>query len=207
MPGFAVVDFQTTGLAPKKHDRIVEVAITHLDRAGGFEGQWETVVNPGRDVEPPSGLTRDEIAAAPTFSQILPPLAYLLNGRVLVAHNASFHTGFLLAELKRAGYRTPQTTVLCTMQLAGELLPESGRSLHECCAICGIALVDPQRAWLVVAMASTLAGNFTLLGSVANLIVAQRAAKEGIEIDFWSYFRVGAPLTLITIAIGIIILS
>lgn len=56
-------------------------------------------------------------------------------------------------------------------------------------------------------MASTLAGNFTLLGSVANLIVAQRAAKEGIEIDFWSYFRVGAPLTLITIAIGIIILS
>lgn len=68
-------------------------------------------------------------------------------------------------------------------------------------------LVDPQRAWLVVAMASTLAGNFTLLGSVANLIVAQRAAKEGIEIDFWSYFRVGAPLTLITIAIGIIILS
>jgi Na+/H+ antiporter NhaD/arsenite permease-like protein len=64
-------------------------------------------------------------------------------------------------------------------------------------------LADPQRAWLVVAMASTLAGNFTLLGSVANLIVAQRAAAEGIEIDFWSYFRIGAPLTLITIAIGI----
>jgi len=66
-------------------------------------------------------------------------------------------------------------------------------------------LADPQRAWLVVAMASTLAGNFTLLGSVANLIVAQRAAKEGIEIDFWSYFRIGAPLTLVTIAIGVLL--
>lgn len=67
-------------------------------------------------------------------------------------------------------------------------------------------LADPQRAWLVVAMASTLAGNFTLLGSVANLIVAQRAAKDGIAIDFWSYFRIGAPLTLITIAIGVMLL-
>lgn len=64
-------------------------------------------------------------------------------------------------------------------------------------------LQDPQRAWLVVAMASTLAGNFTLLGSVANLIVAERAAKDGIRIDFWTYIRIGAPLTLGTLAIGV----
>lgn len=67
-------------------------------------------------------------------------------------------------------------------------------------------LADPQRAWLVVAMASTLAGNFTLLGSVANLIVAERAAKDGVTIDFWSYFKIGAPLTLITITIGVLLL-
>jgi len=67
-------------------------------------------------------------------------------------------------------------------------------------------LADPQRAWLVIAMASTLAGNFTLLGSVANLIVAQRAAADGIKIDFWSYFRVGAPLTVATIIIGVLLL-
>jgi Na+/H+ antiporter NhaD/arsenite permease-like protein len=63
--------------------------------------------------------------------------------------------------------------------------------------------LDPQRAWLVVAMASTLAGNFTLVGSVANLIVAQRARDEGVAIGFWAYFQVGAPLTLLTIAFGI----
>ena len=63
-------------------------------------------------------------------------------------------------------------------------------------------LPDHDNAWLVVAMASTLAGNFTVLGSIANLIVVQRAAVSGVTIGFWDYFRVGAPLTLITLAIG-----
>ncbi|TMJ26094.1 MAG: anion transporter [Alphaproteobacteria bacterium] len=65
-------------------------------------------------------------------------------------------------------------------------------------------LHDPQRAWLVIAMAATLAGNFTVVGSVANLIVAQRAKARGIEIGFWSYFKIGAPLTLVTILIGLL---
>jgi Na+/H+ antiporter NhaD/arsenite permease-like protein len=63
-------------------------------------------------------------------------------------------------------------------------------------------LKDRDTAWLVIAMASTLAGNFTVLGSIANLIVVQRAAAAGVTISFWDYFRVGAPLTLITLAIG-----
>ena len=62
---------------------------------------------------------------------------------------------------------------------------------------------DPQHAWLVVAMASTLAGNLTVLGSVANLIVVQLARAEGVTIGFWEYFRVGAPLTLLTILLGL----
>jgi Na+/H+ antiporter NhaD/arsenite permease-like protein len=66
------------------------------------------------------------------------------------------------------------------------------------------SLQDPQRAWLVVAMAATLAGNFTLVGSVANLIVAQRAKARGVEFDFWTYFKVGAPLTVLTIAFGLL---
>ncbi|HEX3862504.1 MAG TPA: anion transporter [Stellaceae bacterium] len=62
---------------------------------------------------------------------------------------------------------------------------------------------DPQRSWLVVAMASTFAGNLTVLGSVANLIVVQLARADGVAIGFWQYFRVGAPLTLLTILIGL----
>jgi len=64
------------------------------------------------------------------------------------------------------------------------------------------ALKDHDTAWLVIAMASTLAGNFTVLGSIANLIVVQRAAASGVSFGFWDYFRVGAPLTIITLAIG-----
>ena len=47
------------------------------------------------------------------------------------------------------------------------------------------SLPSPDRAWLTVAMASTLAGNLTVLGSIANLIVVQRAAAGGITIGVW----------------------
>jgi Na+/H+ antiporter NhaD/arsenite permease-like protein len=61
---------------------------------------------------------------------------------------------------------------------------------------------EPGHAWLVVAMASTLAGNLTILGSVANLIVVQGARAKNVTIGFWDYFRVGAPLTVLTILVG-----
>lgn len=63
-------------------------------------------------------------------------------------------------------------------------------------------MADPQRVWLVLAMATTLAGNLTVLGSVANLIVVQQAKPE-VRINFWEYLRVGAPLTVVTIAFGV----
>lgn len=63
-------------------------------------------------------------------------------------------------------------------------------------------LDDPTRAWLVVAMASTVAGNLTLVGSVANLIVTQRARRYGVMVGFWAYLKVGAPLTVLTILFG-----
>jgi Na+/H+ antiporter NhaD/arsenite permease-like protein len=63
-------------------------------------------------------------------------------------------------------------------------------------------LPNAAAAWIVVAMASTLAGNFTVLGSIANLIVVEKAARRGITISFWDYFRVGAPLTVLTILVG-----
>ena len=64
-------------------------------------------------------------------------------------------------------------------------------------------LPEPRHAWLVVAMASTLAGNLTILGSVANLIVVQWARVRGVGVGFWEYFRLGAPLTVLTILVGV----
>jgi len=66
-------------------------------------------------------------------------------------------------------------------------------------------LADPHRAWLVLAMSSTLAGNLTVLGSVANLIVIERA-RPAVRISFWEYAKAGIPVTLITLAIGVALL-
>ena len=60
---------------------------------------------------------------------------------------------------------------------------------------------NPHTAWLALAMASTLAGNLTITGSVANLIVVE-SAKAEMEIGFWDYFRVGLPITLATLLVG-----
>jgi Na+/H+ antiporter NhaD/arsenite permease-like protein len=63
-------------------------------------------------------------------------------------------------------------------------------------------LPEPGRAWRIVAMSSTFAGNLTLIGSVANLIVAERAKKEGVTISFLAYWRIGLPLTLASLGFG-----
>ena len=66
---------------------------------------------------------------------------------------------------------------------------------------------EPARGWLVLAMASTLAGNLTILGSVANLIVVEEARTSGIGIGFVEYCTVGVPITVITLLVGWLILT
>jgi Na+/H+ antiporter NhaD/arsenite permease-like protein len=67
-------------------------------------------------------------------------------------------------------------------------------------------LRDARMGWLTLAMSSTLAGNLTIVGSVANLIVVQRARSQ-VRISFWDYCRVGIPVTLLTLAAGAAYLS
>ena len=57
--------------------------------------------------------------------------------------------------------------------------------------------------WLALAMSSTLAGNLTILGSVANLIVVEQARKQGVTITLADYCKVGVPVTVLTLALGI----
>jgi Na+/H+ antiporter NhaD/arsenite permease-like protein len=67
-------------------------------------------------------------------------------------------------------------------------------------------LQNPTHFWILLAMASTLAGNLTVTGSIANIIVIQKARPE-VEITFKDYFRVGVPVTLATLAMGVAWLS
>lgn len=63
---------------------------------------------------------------------------------------------------------------------------------------------DPQRTWLILAAASTLAGNLTLIGSVANLIVAEQARKFGVKLSFGEYLKAGVPITLLSLALVVL---
>ncbi len=61
--------------------------------------------------------------------------------------------------------------------------------------------LNPHTTWLALAMASTLAGNLTITGSVANIIVVESAQPE-IQIGFWDYMRAGIPITVLTLLLG-----
>ncbi len=61
--------------------------------------------------------------------------------------------------------------------------------------------------WLTLAASSTLAGNATILGAAANVIVAENGERMGVEISFWKFIRAGLPITLVTLMISIVLLS
>jgi Na+/H+ antiporter NhaD/arsenite permease-like protein len=77
-----------------------------------------------------------------------------------------------------------------SVMLIGEMLP-----------------LDDIVLWLALAASSTLAGNATLMGAAANIIVADEADKEGVHLDFWRYFPVGMGISAITLLIAIGYLS
>jgi DNA polymerase-3 subunit epsilon len=139
-PGFAVLEFETTGILAGDTDRVTEVAVVQLSAEGRVQGQWTTLVNPGplpgtHRFRPVSGLQH-----APVFAEIAPDLVSLLDGRVVVAHHAGFQLRFLFAEMMRAGYAVPRDggSALCTMQLARDFHPGATRSREDCLASFGL---------------------------------------------------------------------
>ena len=64
---------------------------------------------------------------------------------------------------------------------------------------------DPELMWKVLALATTFAGNLTIVGSVANMIVVE-SVREHLEVGFWDYARFGIPITILTTIAGVIVL-
>lgn len=143
MAGFAVVDVETTGLSPVT-DRILEIGVVLLDKRGQFVGEWSSLVNPLRPVaaEFIHGITDDDVADSPTFSDVLPQLSELLEGRAVTAHNATFDVGFLNAAFQRSHFpmRVPPEATVCTMELSKIYLPRGRHSLASAAERAGIAL-------------------------------------------------------------------
>lgn len=150
MGGYTVIDLETTGLSPRQHDRIVEIAAVYVSETGQIEGEWTTLVNPGRDVGPTNlhGICARDVLDAPGFADIAPHVLRSVAGRTIVAHNSRFDTGFLAAEFTRAGVPLAALPLpsLCTMQWAPKFLSAQSRRLVDCCAAAGIQLENAHSA-------------------------------------------------------------
>lgn len=126
----AVIDLETTGLFPLRHDRIVEIAAVLVAPDGRIEREFVSLVNPGRDVGPTRihQVTAEDVAHAPTFADIAGHFVDVVRGSVAIAaHNARFDKLFLESEFARIGAPLQELPALCTMQLAG------GGKLQACC--------------------------------------------------------------------------
>lgn len=172
MKHFAVIDVETTGLNPYRHDRIVEIAALLVSEDGAVVGEFTSLVNPERDVGPTHihGLSASDVLQAPLFSEVATPLLELLRPAVaLVGHNARFDLSFLNLEFRRLGVELPQFEVVDTMHLSG------GGTLTSCCACHGIqikgeahsaahdALATAKLLFALVQEAPTLASGFAAL--------------------------------------------
>ena len=121
---FAVVDLETTGWSPEVA-AITEIGAVRL-RGGQRLGEFASLVNPGVPVPPGiadlTGINDWMLAAAPRLAAVLPGLLDFARGCVLVAHNAPFDLGFLVAGCSDCGLAWPGFTVLDTVMLARQVM-------------------------------------------------------------------------------------
>lgn len=136
---FVVVDVETTGVY--NSDRVVEVATVTVDGSGVIVDEWDTLVDPGRDVGPTHlhGVTASMVSTAPRFEEVAAALAERLYGAALVAHNRPFDTRMLRNEFERLDARLVDGAGVCTMQLGGGKLVDVCRGVQ-------VELINAHRA-------------------------------------------------------------
>src|SRR5699024_7077723 len=173
IPGYAVVDLETTGLHPALHDRIVEIGIVHVSPDGVVEDSWCTLVNPQRDLGPQDihGIQAADVLGAPTFADIAGDVADRLQGRAFVAHNATFDARFMSSAYLDLGHVVPidADTTLCTMRWTGRLLPHLPRTLAGCCAALDVPLEQHHSALADATATAALLGHLLRLTPPADL--------------------------------------
>jgi len=143
------------------------------------------------------------------FGEVNWDLILLFIGLFVVIGNVQQHNllGGVLAEIQKSGVPLyaplPFSTVTVVLSnlvsnVPAVLLLKPGLAIPA-----GIG--DPvTHTWYLLAVVSTFAGNLTLLGSIANLIVAEQAKPHGVTVGFGEYLKVGVPLTVITVALAVV---
>jgi len=140
---YVVFDLETTGLAPSRGDRLVQIGAVRLE-AGQEAASFTTLVNPGRGIPALStrfhGITDAMVADAPSIADAVAAFAAFAGDAVLVAHNAAFDRTVLTAAEQQDA--TPiHNPMLCSLLLARWLQPrELDMSLDGLCGRLGIVI-------------------------------------------------------------------
>ncbi len=125
---YVAFDLETTGLSSQT-DRIIEIGAVIMKNGKELD-RFQTFVDPHRPLEKKivelTGITDEMLRGAPGIEEILPKFLEFCNGRVLVAHNADFDTGFIRAECQRQGISYSLTSA-DTLILAQNLMPQLGK--------------------------------------------------------------------------------
>jgi DNA polymerase III epsilon subunit family exonuclease len=146
---FVVLDVETTGLSPAYGHRICEVACLSM-RDGLEMGRFESLVDPGRSISEGAyyvnHITAAMLEGAPIFAAVAGPLLALMEGAVLVAHNAPFDLGFLAAELEIAQLPPPEGQVVDTLALARRTYSFARNGLSAVASALGLEMGTAHRA-------------------------------------------------------------
>jgi DNA polymerase III epsilon subunit-like protein len=140
MSRFAVVDVETSGLAPSKH-HVIQVGVVLTDGNGAILDRWSSLVGPRsrwffrvgpRHIH---GISRRALRAAPPARQVMLELARRIDGARFVAHNARFDLAFLRRAAAAVDVELPIDSPVCTLKLSRSLDPERSRS-HRLTDLC-----------------------------------------------------------------------
>ncbi len=149
LPVFAFLDVETTGLSPESDDRVCEIALLRCPPNASPE-PWQTLINPQRQISPGAaavnGITNEMVMNAPRFEEVAQKLLELIEGTVLVCHNAPFDVNFLTSELARCGKELPPLPVLDTLRVARQYFHFPSNSLPNIAAYIGVKVTEKHRA-------------------------------------------------------------
>src|SRR5215213_10007411 len=146
---FLALDTETNGFARERCE-LTEVGAV-LVGGGELHDRWGSLVGVsqplGRGIQRFTGITQAMVDAAPPPEAVLPELAALLRGRVLVAHNARFDERVLRQAFDRAALTWPDPPVICTVALARRLAPlVQRRGLAALADALGVEVAEVHRA-------------------------------------------------------------
>lgn len=186
---FVALDTETNGLSGDRCE-LTEVGAV-LVGGGELHEEWDSLVGVaqplGRYIQRFTGISQEMVNGAPAPEDVLPRLATMLRGRVLVAHNARFDVRVLRQAFARAALEWPDPPVICTVQMARRFAPlQRRRGLATLAGALGVEVEEVHRALpdartcaqVFCALFGRLCANAPTIGDAIALLGARKVRKR-----------------------------